>query len=126
MLSAKSRFTHEICTSSVSSFCHLVSRQQIRKTLPLIKSHSTEVRPWQTVTLPEVPSRQKIQRMLCHFECPLKKAYDPLTSHMMTSSPRAPPPPLKLTGATLGTKQAQRKLNHHLIRTVSGRQRGFY
>lgn len=64
--------------------------------------------------LPEVPSHQKIQRMLCLFECPLKKAYDPLTSHMMTSSPRAPPPPLTLTGATFGTKQAQRKLNHDL------------
>lgn len=48
--------------------------------------------------------------MLCHNECPLKHAHDPLTSHMMTSSPRAPPPPLTLTGATLGTKQAQRKL----------------
>lgn len=36
---------------------------------------------------------------------------------MMTSSPRAPPPPLTLTGATLGTKRAQRKLNHPSVWT---------
>lgn len=59
-----------------------------------------------------------MQRKLHHNECPLKNAHDPLTSHTMTSSPRAPPPPLTLTGATLGTKQAQRKLNHPLVWTV--------
>lgn len=36
----------------------------------------------------------------------------------MTSSPRAPPPPLTFTGATLGTKQAQRKRNHPLVWTL--------
>lgn len=52
----------------------------------------------------------------------MPNAHDPLTSHMMTSSPRAPPPPLTLTGATLGTKQAQRKPNHLLVWTVTTRQ----
>lgn len=56
--------------------------------------------------------------MLCRNECPLKNTHDPLTSQMMTSSPRAPPPPLTLTGATLGTKEAQRKLNHLSAWTV--------
>lgn len=56
--------------------------------------------------------------MLRHNECPLRYARDPLTSHMMTSSPRAPPPPLTLTGATFGTKQAQKKLNHPSVWTV--------
>lgn len=59
------------------------------------------------LTLPEVHSHQKI---LCHNQCPLINGS--LTSHMMTSSPRAPPPPLTLTGATLGTKRAQRKPNY--------------
>lgn len=49
---------------------------------------------------------------------PTQKTHDPLTSHMMTSSPRAPPPPLTFTGATLGTKQAQRKLNHPSVWAV--------
>lgn len=38
---------------------------------------------------------------------------------MITSSPRAPPPPLTLTGATLGTKQIQWQLNHHFICTAA-------
>ncbi len=52
----------------------------------------------------------------------MQNAHDPLTSHVMTSSPWAPPPPLTLTGATLGTKQAQRKLNHRLVWNVRTRQ----